>query len=68
MIEAMIYGKMIKAETMTQIKRLASIEANKRYHTVDDLYIIFRQGLPYIHYTRVNKKSPNNTIIRGEWG
>lgn len=65
---ALINGKTIKAKTFSQIKRLASIEANTNYNIIDTLYIV---GLPGFNRplvcTRTNRKAPNNTIIRGKW-
>lgn len=64
---AIINGKRITAKTLTQIKRLASIEANKNYKTYDEFYLLSAPGFPPVLFTRYNKKYPNNTIIRGEW-
>lgn len=63
---AIVNGKHITAKTLTQIKRLASIEANKNYKMRDEFYL-FAPGFPPVLYIRRNKKYPNNTIIRGEW-
>ena len=65
--KAVIYNKTITANTFTQIKRLASIEANKRYNIEDTLYLLFLPGTDPHIYRRRNKKAPNNTIIRGAW-
>lgn len=67
MIEAIINGKTIKAKTISQIKRLASIEANKNFKTIDYMYVLRIKGVEPLIYTRFNKKTPNNKIIRGEW-
>lgn len=64
---AIINGKIIKAQTMEQVKRLASIEANKRFNTIDYMYLLRIIGTEPIIYTRFNKKAPNNTIQRGDW-
>ncbi len=64
---AIINGKYITAKTLTQIKRLASIEANKNYKTRDEFCLLPAPGFPPVLYIRRNKKCPNNTIIRGEW-
>ena len=66
-IIAVINGKFIKAQTMSQLKRLASIEANKNYKTIDYMYVLRMIGFEPIIYTRFNKKTPNNEIIRGDW-
>jgi hypothetical protein len=59
-----IYGKIINAKTFRQLKRLASIEANKRYNSIDELYIISPKQLLICRYNRV---MPNNIIKRGQW-
>ena len=64
---AIINGKKIKAKTFSQIKRLASIEANKNYNIVDTLYILGLPGVAPLVCTRINSKAPNNIIIRGKW-
>ena len=65
--QAVIYNKTITADTFTQIKRLASIEANKRYNAVDYFYLWSLSGVSPLVFIRQNKKAPNNTIIRGAW-
>lgn len=67
MFIAIINNKTIKAKTLSQLKRLASIEANKNYNTYDEFYLLSAPGFPPILFTRYNKKSPNNEIIRGQW-
>lgn len=64
---AIINGKRITAKTITQIKRLASREANKNCRIYDEFYLLSAPGRPPVLFTRHNKKYPNNTIIRGEW-
>ncbi len=64
---AVIYNKTITANTFTQIKRLASIEANKRYNIEDSFYLLFAPGADPLIFRRRNKKAPNNTIKRGAW-
>ena len=67
MLTAIIYGKTIQAKTFTQLKRLVSREANKKCKQYDEFYLLSAPGVPPLLFTRYNKKSPNNTIIRGEW-
>lgn len=65
---ALINGKKITAKTFSQIKRLASRKANKNYNIIDTLYIIDFPGVDHpLTCTRINRKAPNNTIIRGKW-
>jgi hypothetical protein len=65
--QAVIYNKTITADTFTQIKRLASIEANKRYNIEDCFYLLGLPGVAPLVFRRRNKKAPNNTIMRGAW-
>lgn len=62
-----INGKIITAKTFPQLKRIASIEANKRYSPYDELLVLMRNGVEPLRLYRFNKKSPNNEIIRGKW-
>ena len=64
---AIINGKTITAKTFPQIKRLASIEANKKYNIEDTFYLLGLPGVDPLIYRRRNRKAPNNTIIRGKW-
>lgn len=66
-LAAVINNKIITAKTFTQIKRLASIEANKKYNSFDEFYLLRENGLTPLLFIRHNKKTPNNTITRGEW-
>lgn len=65
--QAVIYNKLITATSFTQIKRLASIEANKKYNIEDSFYLLGLPGVAPLVFRRRNKKAPNNTIIRGSW-
>ena len=64
---AVINGKTITARTFPQLKRKASIEANKNYNIVDTFYLLGLPGVDPLVFTRRNKKAPNNTIKRGKW-
>ena len=65
---AVINNKIIVANTFSQIKRKASIEAIQNYKIEDIFYLLFANGTEPLTFHRINKKAPNNTIIRGEWG
>lgn len=67
MLTAIIYNKTIQAKTFTQLKRLASREANKKYRPYDEFYLISAPGIQPLLFTRRNKKFSNNTIIKGVW-
>lgn len=64
---AVINNKIIQADTFSQIKRLASVEANKQYNVEDTFYLLDLPGGTPLVFRRHNRKFPNNTIIRGEW-
>lgn len=64
---AIINDRIIKASTISQLKRLASIEANKNYNTEDIFYLLGLPGVNPLVYRRRNIKTPNNAIIRGIW-
>ena len=64
---AVINNKIIQADTFSQIKRLASVEANKQYNVEDTFYLLDLPGATPLVFRRHNHKFPNNTIIRGKW-
>ena len=66
-MKASIYGKIIEAKTYTELKRKASIEANKRINPYDIMYVEIIKGAEPLTVVRYNKKMPNNTIQRGQW-
>ena len=65
--KAVINGKTITARTFSQLKRKASIEANKNNRIFDEFYLLRAPGLTPLLFIRHNKKAPNNTITRGTW-
>ena len=64
---AVINNKIIQAATFLQLKRLASVEANKQYNVEDTFYLLGLPGVAPLVFRRHNRKFPNNTIIRGNW-
>lgn len=64
---AVINNKIIQAATFPQLKRLASVEANKQYNIEDTFCLLGLPGVAPLVFRRHNRKFPNNTIIRGEW-
>lgn len=66
MYTAIIDEKTIKAQTLPALKRLASIEANKKYRVCDVFYLTNTDSPPLL-FMRRNAKTPNNTIKRGQW-
>lgn len=60
----------IAANSITQVKRLASRFANDNFNIIDKLDITVVDGehnTDILHFTRINKVCPNNTIERGQW-
>lgn len=62
-----VNGKLIQADSFSQLKRTASIEANKENKVEDTLYLLGLPGVEPIVFRRRNKKSPDGTIKRGQW-
>lgn len=65
-----IYIGKISANSFPAIKRLASGKCND-YHQAIDTMIVYRANDEdtdqEIRFTRLNRKAPNNTIVRGCW-
>lgn len=59
-----IYGN-----SMTEIKQKASKLCNNYHHAIDEIklhrYNHAEDGI--VTFVRINKKSPDNTIVRGKW-
>ena len=59
----------VQADSMVALKRKASLKCNG-YFNVFDTMIVHRANnkeIDGLKFTRVNRKCPNNTIIRGKW-
>ena len=73
MLTAAIYGREIKAKTLKGLKCKASKIANNYCKPFDEMVVTIHervQGFPNpatFKLTRINKKSPNNTIVYGQW-
>lgn len=65
-----IYVGKVSADTFPAIKRLASVKCNS-YHQAIDTMVVYRVNDedtdPEIRFIRLNRKAPNNTIMRGRW-
>lgn len=65
-----VYIGKVSANTFPAIKRLASEKCNN-YSKVVDTMVIYRANDEdtdqEIRFTRLNRKAPNNTIVRGRW-
>ena len=61
--------KTISADTITELKRQASIICNQINSVCDEMVVIDRPGTLEIEYRfyRINKKSPDDRIIYGVW-
>jgi hypothetical protein len=62
----------MQAKTFTQLKRLASREANNTFNTMDVLQVTTHDvnkgiNIDIVRFHRINKVMPNNTIQRGTW-
>ncbi|MBQ8806504.1 MAG: hypothetical protein IJZ68_08625 [Bacteroidaceae bacterium] len=65
-----VYLGLISANTMPAMKREASRLCNQHFAAIDKLVLIRanNQDLEnHVTYQRINKKAPDNTIIRGKW-
>jgi len=65
-------GRIFITKTISQLKRLASREANNTFKTMDVLQVTthdVNKGIntDIVRFQRINKVMPNNTIQRGIW-
>ena len=65
-MKATIYGQTIEAKSMSDLKRKASMIANRFCNTVDEMNVV-GDGWELTMY-RINKVTPWNTITYGGWG
>lgn len=59
----------ICADSMTSLKKIASRKCNRYFKSIDTMVLHQANNKEVNNLTlvRVNRKSPNNTIIRGQW-
>ena len=59
----------VRGNSMTEVKRQASMLCNRYYHAIDEMELHRYKNKEdgNIMFTRLNKKSPDNSIIRGKW-
>ena len=59
----------VSAKSFPALKRTASQKCNDYFNTVDEM--VLTNAKPdcqvELKFTRINRKSPNNTIERGQW-
>ena len=73
--EARVYSgdtfvKFIETQSISTLKRLASIKCNNHYNTIDSMIVEVYEGKMQsanIRLNRINRKYPNNIIERGQW-
>lgn len=61
-------GKIV-AKSLTALKRMASRKCNGYFQSIDTMVLhgANDKEIDGLMFTRINRKIPNNTIIRGEW-
>lgn len=59
----------ISSDTLTGLKRTASKKCNNHYAVMDNLFLfrINDREDQCVTLSRINKKSPDNRIVRGIW-
>lgn len=57
------------AKSIPALKRAASRKCNNYFNVVDEMVLMSVQPDCQVElkFTRINRKSPNNTIERGQW-
>lgn len=64
---ATVYGQTVQAHTITSLKRKASMIANGYFNPIDEMQVCYGPENKMLTYTRINRKTPDNTICRGQW-
>ena len=64
--------RLIFANSISQLKRLASVYANNTFNPIDTLDVALHnvyacENVELYHFERFNKVLPKNTIERGTW-
>ena len=65
-----LYIGKVSANSFSALKRLASKKCNNYYHAVDTMAVYRANGEDTeneIRFTRRNRLTPNNTVVRGCW-
>lgn len=63
----------IKGKTFSLLKRAATIAANAAYNSIDTMVVwndidgVLTGRDKGMSFSRINRKSPDNRIIRGRW-
>ena len=65
-----IYVGKVSANSFPTLKRLASGKCNNYFQVIDTM-AVYRANdedtEKEIRFTRINRKAPNNTVVRGCW-
>lgn len=61
------YLETVEANTISTLKRKASLSCNHCYNSYDEMAVEDTETGNCFMLTRINKKSPNNTIVFGSW-
>ena len=67
-----IYGVTVIAKTIKDLKRKASIIANAKWSSYDEMKVLVHdiwkcENEDLFTMRRINRKCPNNTICYGQW-
>lgn len=64
-----LYLGVVSSDTLTGLKRIASKKCNAHYAVMDNLFLFRINDCEdkCVTLSRINKKAPNNTIVRGIW-
>lgn len=66
MFTGKLYGQTITAKTFSDLKRKASMIANRHFKALDTMEVKTERGLTLMFHRR-NNLCPNNTISYGQW-
>lgn len=65
-----LYIGKVSANSFSALKRLASKKCNNYFKAIDTM-AVYRANAEdteaEIRFTRINRKAPNNTVVRGCW-
>lgn len=61
------YLETVEANTISTLKRKASLSCNHCYNFYDGMAVEDTETGNRFMLARINKKSPNNTIVFGSW-
>ena len=65
-----IYVGKVSANSFSALKRLASKKCNNYFKAIDTMTVCRANDEDIeteIRFTRINRKAPNNAVVRGRW-